>query len=138
MRGIDDDHVDAGLGQPFGAFLGAGTDADRRSHAQATLFVLGGERMLGGLHHVLDGDEAAQLARIVQDQHALEAMLAQQLARLVQARAFAYGDQALLRGHDLGDELVEIGLEAGIAVGDDAHDLSVLHHRHARKTMLTL
>lgn len=98
MRGVDDDHVDAGLGQPFGAFLGAGTDADRSGHAQAALFVLGGERMLGGLHHVLDRDEAAQLARVVQDQHALEAMLAQQLARLVQTGAFAHGDQAILPG----------------------------------------
>jgi len=138
MGGVDHDHVHAGVGEALGALLGAGTDADCRGHAQATVFVLGGERVLGGLHHVLDGDEAAQLAGFVHHQHALEAVHAQQLARLFQAGALAHGDEAVLRRHDLGDELVEIGLEASVAVGDDADDLAALDHRHAGETVLAL
>jgi hypothetical protein len=79
VGGVDHDHVNAGLGQQR-ALFGAGTDADGRADAQTAEAVLGGERVLGGLHHVLDGDEAGQAAFVVEHQHALEAVLVHQRA----------------------------------------------------------
>ena len=46
VRGIDDDHVDAGLGQQLDALFGALADADRGADAQAPGSVLAGERVL--------------------------------------------------------------------------------------------
>ena len=42
-----------------------------------------------------------------------------------QRRAFAHGDQALARRHDRAHRLVELGLEAQVAVGDDADDAAL-------------
>ena len=56
-------HVDAGLDQRLDALFGALADADRRADAQPAELVLAGERMLGRLQDVLDGDQAAQLER---------------------------------------------------------------------------
>ena len=130
---IDDDHIHAGLGQQLGTLFGAGTDTDGRADTQATQGVLGGERMLGGLHHVLDGDEAGQTALVVEHKHALQAVLVHQCAGIIQAAPFLDRDQAGLGGHDGGNGLVEIGLEAGVPVGDDAYDLAVVYNRQARK-----
>src|SRR5690606_19563929 len=138
VGGVDHDHVHARLRQLFGALLGARADADRRGNAQATVFVLGGERVFGRLHHVLDGDEPAQLTGVVQHQHSLEAVDPQQLARLLQAGAFLDRDQALLRRHDRGHGLLEVRFEAGIAVGDDADHPAAVDHRHAGKLVAAL
>jgi hypothetical protein len=52
-----------------------GTDADGRTGTQAAGGILVGQRMFGGLEDVLDGNQAAQVEFIVDDQHALQAML---------------------------------------------------------------
>ena len=58
VRGVDDEHVDAGVAQRLGALPGVAEEADGGADAQATLLVLGGERILLALVEVLDGDEA--------------------------------------------------------------------------------
>ena len=52
-------------------------------------------------------------------------MLVHQRLGFIAARALAHGDQLFARGHDIFDRLIEIGLKAQIAIGDDAHDTTV-------------
>ena len=45
--------------------------------------------------------------------------------------AFLHRDQAVALGHDVADRIVSFGLEAHVAVGDDADQLAAVDHRHA-------
>src|SRR5574343_1776800 len=126
VRRIDDHHIDTGLGQQFDAFLGAGTDADCRTGAQATGGVLVGQRVFGRFQDVLDGDQATQMEVIIDDQHALQTVGADQLLGFLDAGPFLDRDQPFFRRHDRLDRLVEVGFEAQVAVSDDADDLAGL------------
>src|SRR3546814_5674590 len=94
--------------------------------------------MLGVLDDVFNGGQAAQLKCVVDDQHALQAVLMHQRLSFVQRRAFLHGDQALLRRHDVAQRDVEPVFEAQIAVGDDTHQLAALDDGQAGEAMLTL
>ncbi len=132
VRRVDHQDVGAGLDQRGDALIGALADADRRADAQLAMRVLAGVRMLAFLQDVLHRDEPLEVELVVDHQHALEAVLVHQLHRFLARRAFAHRDQLLLRRHDVLHRLVELGLEAQVAVGDDADDLAaVLHHREA-------
>src|SRR4051812_5427647 len=132
MRGVDHHHVDARLGERGDALVGAFADADRRADAQLPLCVLARVGMLGFLQDVLHRDEALQMEFLVDHQHALQAVLVHELDGVLAARALAHGDELLLRRHDVLHRLVEVGLEAQVAVGDDAdHFAAVLQHREA-------
>ena len=122
VRGVDDDHVGARLDERLDALLGVGADADRGADAQPAELVLARVRVLGRLEDVLDGDEAAQLHVAVDDQHALEAVPVHQRLGRVEVGALGHRHEPLARRHDVGDRLVEIRLEAQVAVGDDADD----------------
>ena len=125
VRGVDHQHVDAGLDQRLDALFGALADADRRADAQLALLVLAGVRVLGCLEDVLDRDQAAQLAVAVDHQHALEAVLVHQrlalrsrLAPSLTVTSRSCG--VMMSAH----RLVELRLEAQVAVGDDADHLA--------------
>lgn len=94
--------------------------------------------MFGVLDDVLDGGQAAQLEGVVDDEHALEAVLVHQRLGFVEGGAFLHGDQAVLRRHDVAQGLVEAVFEAQVAVGDDADQLAPFDHRQARDAMLAL
>ncbi|EXI75355.1 MAG: hypothetical protein AW07_01256 [Candidatus Accumulibacter sp. SK-11] len=129
--GVDDEDVDACLGEQFGPFLGARTDADGGADAQAAGRILAGVRMLGGLDDVLDGDQAAQLEGVVDHQDALQAVLVDQRLALFDGRSLMHRHQPRARGHDVAHRLVEQRLEAQVAVGDDADDDLAIDDRHA-------
>ena len=61
-------------------------------------------------------------------------MAVQELARLLERRADRHGEQRIAR-HDVGDRPIEVGLEAQVAVGQDADEAAflaaVLRDRHA-------
>ena len=63
VGGVDDEDVDARVAERAGALPRVAEEADRRTDAQAALVVLRGVGVLLALVEVLDGDEAAQLAR---------------------------------------------------------------------------
>jgi len=128
VGGIDHDHVDAGFGQQCDTLFGAFTDANGGADAQVTLLVLAGKRVFAGLENVLDGHQAAQLERRIDHQYALQAMLVHQGFGLLGRTAFHDRDQPFARGHDGPHRLIEVGLEARVAVGDDADHHTVLHH----------
>jgi hypothetical protein len=59
-----------------------------------------------------------------------------QLLGILQLGAFGYGHQPVALGHDLGDRLVEVGLEPEVAVGDDADDLPAVDNRQPGNLVL--
>jgi hypothetical protein len=131
VRGIDDQDIDAGLGEQFDAFFGARADADGGAGTQASGSVLAGVRVFGGLDDVLDGDQAAQLESVVDDHHAFEAVLVDHRLAFLDGGPFGNRHQSMLWRHDIADRLVEFGFEAQVAVGDDADDHPAIEYRYA-------
>ena len=85
VRGVDDQHVDPGVGQRHRAIPGVVADADRGTDQQPAVTVLGGQRVLLGLDEVLDGDQPGQPAVPVDDRQLLDLVAAQQAQRGVGA-----------------------------------------------------
>ena len=75
---------------------------------------------------------------VIDHQHALEAMPVHQLLRLLEVGAFGDRDELVALGHDVGDRLVEVGLEAQVAIGHDADDLAALDDRQPRDAVRAL
>ena len=85
VRGVDDEAVDAGRHQQFGALETLVADRGRRGDAQAPVGVLGGVGMGGRLLDILDRDEADAFCVLVDDDQLLDPVVMQQAARLVGA-----------------------------------------------------
>ena len=102
--------------------------ADRSTHEQPTIRRLAGQRVLLGLDEVLDGDEAAEMALVVDDRQALALMGPKEGRRVLTADADGASDERH-RGHDLADSAcapLRDGHETQVSVGDDAEELVVL------------
>ena len=97
VRGIDHDHIDAGVDQPLGALVTALADRGRRRHPQASLRILAGERMGNRLLHVLDRDQPDAAVLFVDHQKLFDAVLVQHPLGLLLADTFAHRDQVFMR-----------------------------------------
>src|SRR3954447_4545665 len=136
VRGVHDEHVDAGLDQGHGPLVRLAEEADRGADHQPAAAVLGGQRELVPLDEVLQRDQAGQLAGVVDQRQLLDLVLAEQRHRVVGRDALLAGDQRLL-GHHLADRAGQVGLEAHVAVGDDAdQDAGVVDDRDAGDPVL--
>jgi len=111
-------------------------DADGSGGQQPSLVVLTGVGMLGGFLDILDGNEPAEIERIVDDQNLLDAVLVEQVLDLLAGRPFTDRHQPLARRHDAAHRLVHAGLEAQVAVGHDAGQSVAVEHGHARYSVL--
>ena len=92
--------------------------------------------MFGRLDDVLDGDQPTQFESIINHQHALQTMDADQLLALLDRCAFFYRHQPLARRHDVADRLIKMDLKAQIAVGDDANHLFAFEYRKTGNPVL--
>ena len=119
VRGIDDQHVETGGEQRFGALDAVAAGTGRRSHAQTAMLVLAGHRIALRLLDVLDGDQADAAIGLVDDEQLLDAMLVQQALCVFARDILAHRDQ-LVPGHQLGDRLARIVGESHVAVGEDS------------------
>ena len=119
VRGVDADDVGLSLHQGLHPFVGVLGHAHRRAHPQPAQLVLAGVGELDHLRDVLDGDHAPQLEVVVHHQELLDLVDLELLDGLVEGGAHGHGHQ-VLGGHERRDGLAEVGLEAGVAVGDDA------------------
>jgi hypothetical protein len=132
VRGVDHEHVDARLDQRPTRSSVSGvvpTAAPTRRRPARPCRRWG----RAGLLDVLDGDHAAQLERVVDHQHLLDAVLVQQAehlvgtapSRTVTSRSFGV----------MTDETgcVEVGLEAQVAAGDDADQIAACRRPPARR-----
>ena len=130
MRRIDGNHVHLRVQQRFDAIEHIVRHADRRAAEQTTLGVLGGIRVLRGLFNVLDGNQTAQHTVFIHNRQLLDAVLRQNLLRLLKRRADGRGDE-VFAGHDFADFAAVIRFKAKVAVGQDADKFAVAGNRHA-------
>ena len=89
MRGVDDEHVDSGVGQRHRPRPGVVADTDGSTDQQPAVAVLGGVGVLFGLDEVLDRDQTGQLAVAVDDRQLLDLVATQQPECGVGRDAFA-------------------------------------------------
>ena len=131
VRRVERHHVHLRLDQLRHALQHVCGCADGRAAQQAARRIPCGIRVLHGFLNVLDRDEALQVAVLVHNRELLNAVLAEDLLRLLERRPHRRGHQVLL-GHHGGDLLVEVrlGHEPQVAVGDDADQFAVLADRH--------
>ena len=85
VRGVDDEHVDAGGDERLRALDRVRADADRRADAQPAALVLRRVRVLDLLLDVLDGDQPAQPAVGVDDRQLLDLVAVEDLLGLARA-----------------------------------------------------
>ena len=123
MRSVHDDDVHTRLAQRRDAIERVGARADGRADAQPATLVLGGARPLGGLLDILDGDHALELVMFIDHQHLLDAVLVKQAEHLFARRVLAHRDEPVLRSHDGRHRLIQLGLEAQVARGDDPDEI---------------
>ena len=131
VRGVDDNHVNARGHQGFDALFGVAAHTHRGTHQQTFAVVVRGVGVVTLLLDVLHRDQAAQLKGIVDHQYLFDPVLVQQRQHFFIAGVFAHGNQAILLGHDVMDRIVELGLEAHVAAGDDADQATAVDDRHA-------
>ena len=78
--GIDDNNVNASGDQSRNAIFGVFTGTDRCADAQTTLVIFAGQRVSLGFFDVVNSHHAFEGEFVVDDQHALDAVLVQQFA----------------------------------------------------------
>ena len=133
---IDDDHIDASFGEQF-ARSSVPAPTPMAAPPAGVHDCPGRVRMLGRFQDVLHGHQATQLKGIVHDQDAFEAVLVHQRLCFLGGTALLHRDQAIAFRHDVGHRLVEVGLEAQVAVGDDTDDGLAVEYRQAGNPVLT-
>ena len=128
VRGVDRQHVHFFARHFLGALQKIARRADGRAHAQAALLVFRGVREFEFLLNVLYGDQALEIEILVHHQQLLDAMPLKNLLGFFERGAHRHGDQIVL-GHHLADGLVEVALEAQVAVRQDSHQARPARHR---------
>ena len=131
VRRINADDIHARRDQRRDALEDIVAHADRRATEQTAGSVLRGIRILLRLLNILDGDQATQMTLFIHQRELLDAMLGQNLARLLVGRAHRRGDQILAR-HNLVDRAGIVGFKTEIAVGQNTDQLArLIGNRHA-------
>jgi len=72
---------------------------------------------------------------VVDHQYLFDAVLVQQRHDFLAAGALAHRHQPLPGRHDGADWGIHVVFETQVAAGDDADQMLVIHHRHARNMM---
>ena len=125
VRGVDHEDVDVGADERAGALDRVRADADRRTDPEPPLLVLRRQRELDPLADVLDRDQAFQPPVGVDDRQLLDLRPVQDLVRLVEPGADRRSDE-VPRGHQRGDGLAQVRLEAEVAIREDPDEDAVL------------
>ena len=127
---IEHQHVNPGFHHLLSALDALDIGAHGRAHAQASLFVLGRQRKLDLFGNILNGYKTFEHEAAVHHRHFFDAVAAQDVLGLFQRGAYGNRDEVLL-GHHVHHGLVEVFLEANVAVGEDTHQLAVFGDGHA-------
>src|SRR5438270_3761260 len=117
--GIDNQNVETGCEQRFGALDALAAGAGRRSDPETAMLILAGRRISLRFLDVLDGYQADAPIGFVDDKQLLDAMLVQEAFGVLAGNTFAHRDKAVPR-HQLGDRLPRVVGESDIAVGQNA------------------
>ena len=128
VGGVDDEDVDARLGEEACTFVGVAVEADGGTDPQAAFVVLRGQGVFLGLDEVLDGDEAADDVVLIDQRQLLDLVLGEEFEGLLRRDAVGGGDQRH-PSHGLADgarRVFAAGDEPQVAVGHDAQQHIVL------------
>src|ERR1700730_14567691 len=133
VGGVDTKDVDTGPYECGDAFLALGADPDCRANPQPAHPILTRKRMARRLVHVFDRDEAAQAIVFVDQWKLFDSMRLQDFLGLLESDTRMRGHH--LGGHHVADMLVEALLETQVAVGEDADQPLLGHHRQTRNAV---
>ena len=131
VRGVHHEDVDLGLDERGRALDRVGPDAHRRADPQAALVVLRRVRVLDLLRDVLDGDEPLEPPVGVDDRELLDLVAVEDRLGLLERRPDRRGDEVPAR-HQRRDGLRRVGLEAKVAVREDADEDTFVVRRSGR------
>ena len=110
----------------------SGAHSDRRADPKPALVVLRRVRVLDPLRDVLDRDQALEPPVGVDHRELLDLVAMEDLLGLLERRSDGRGHE-VPRGHQRRDRLGRVGLEAEVAVREDAdEDVRVVDDRDAR------
>src|SRR5690554_285821 len=134
MGSIHYHHVHTNGSQGTNTLFGVGTGTNGGAHTQTALLVLGGKGVAFGFFDVAEGNHAAQLKTVIDNQHLLDAVLVQLGLDFFQAGAFFDCYQAIFRRHDGRYGIAGIGHDTQVTTGHDADQLAIFNHRKAGET----
>ena len=142
MRDVDDQDVDLGCHQRVGALHVVADCANRRADQQSALAVAGSVWMFGQPQHVARGNQAAEMARVVDKREFFQAMLVQDAPCLLEPSPDRRSHQLFATGHDAFDWLRGVFGKQHVARSHDAQqaialaydqetvDIVAAHERH--------
>ena len=125
MGGVNHNGIGTGLDECLCTFQRVVGNTHARSHAQSAFLVFAGHGLVFRLGNIFIGDESHQSALLIHHRQFLNLVLLQNLCSSSQVGLLVSGHQ-VLAGHHLVYFLVEPAFEAQVAVGDDAHQFSIL------------
>jgi hypothetical protein len=129
--GVHDQEVGTRVGQGLGPVLGVLAHPDGRPDHEPSRSVLGGDGELLALGEVLDGDQAGQPARVIDQRELFHLVPPEQVERGFPGHPHGGGHQRH-RGHHRRYRAAVPGLEPDVAVRHDAEqDAVAADHRHA-------
>ena len=136
MGGVKDNSVGSGVDQKTDPVERVGLDSGGGGDEEAALAVLGGDRVVLDLHKILVGDQADELAVIINNRKLLDLAVLEDLRGVGQGDALRRGHEVLLC-HNLGNRQLHILLEPQVTVSDDSDEEAVgVHDRNAADVML--
>src|SRR5437763_6441127 len=119
MRSVDDQDVETGSEQCFGALDALAAGTRRRSHAETAMLVLAGHRIALRFLDVLDGYQTDAAIDLVDNEQLFDAMLVQKALCVFAGDSLAHRYEPV-PGHQFGDRLARIVGESYVAVCQNA------------------
>ena len=133
---VDDDGIHTSLDEGFHALESVGCDTHTCCHAQTSLGVLAGKRLVLCLGDVLIGDESDELVVGIHHRELLNLVLEED-ARCALEVCLLMSDHEVLLGHHVINLLGEVGLEAEVTIGHDADKgVDIVHHWNTADVIL--
>ena len=135
MGAVDGQQIHFALHHFLRALEEVAGGADGRAHPQPALRIFGRVGILQFFLNVFDRDQALEVVVVVNHQQFFHAVFVQNVLRVFERGSHRDGDEIFL-GHHFADGNVEAGLKAQIAIGENAHQFSVLGDGHAGNFVL--
>ena len=135
MGAVDGDYVNFGCRQFLGSLQEISSGADGRAYAQASLRIFGGVGILQFLLNVFYGDESLEVVFVVDDEEFFDAMFVENFLGIFESGADGHSDEIFLSHHAV-DRNIEAGLEAQVAIGENADEAALQSNGHAGNLVL--
>ena len=139
VGGIDEECIHPGLDQGHSAFVAVTEETDSSANAQATIVILGGTRVLFGLHKVFKGNQPGKFTGLVNEGQTLDFVLRKEGEGFILRQVRRTGNERH-RGHNIAHEgvfIVRAREVANIAVGNNTFKFAIFgDHRQTRNLVI--